>query len=205
MAASTSAEPAGRPSRREEILSAAAEVIAERGFKGATVRDIGDAAGMLSGSLYYHFESKEQIVLDLLLPSVEAQYEEAVSLRAAAASETEALQQLIRSSVITSSKNPHKTVILRNSGRTFEEYKLLAPISNIRRDSLALWTDVLAKGIANGEFRDDMDPSVVVHGLLDGILGAARWFTHPPIADPEHVIESLTLLYVSGLQGSAKS
>lgn len=199
MAASTSAEPTGRPSRREEILTAAAEVFAERGFKGATVRDIGDAAGILSGSLYYHFESKEQIVLDLLLPSVQAQYDQAASLRAAAATETEALQQLIRSSVLTSSENPHKTVILRNSGRTFDEIELLAPISELRRKSLALWTDVIIKGIADGEFRDDIDPEVVIHGLLDGVLGAARWFTHPPIADPEHVIESLTLMYVSGL------
>lgn len=199
MTASTSTDARGRPSRREEILVAAAQVIAERGFKEATVRDIGDAAGILSGSLYYHFKSKEQIVLDLLLPSVEALYKEASALREQAVTETEALTSLIRSSVLTTSQNPHKTVILRTSGRAFAEFELLAPISKLRAQTLALWTDVLTAGIRAGEFRDDVDPAVAVHGLLDGVLGASRWFIRPPIADPEHISASLTRVYVSGL------
>ena len=68
-------------SRREEILKVAAQVFAERGIKEATVRDIGEAAGILSGSLYYHFDSKEQIVLKLLLPSVEANYVRLLEVR----------------------------------------------------------------------------------------------------------------------------
>lgn len=199
MAAATKGDTGGRPSRREEILVAAAEVIAERGFKEATVRDIGDAAGILSGSLYYHFDSKEQIVLDLLLPSVEAVYLEGTALREQASNNVEALSSLIRSSVLTTAQHPHKTVILRTSGRTFAEFELLAPISKLRVDTLALWAGVLSDGIAAGEFRDDIDPDVVVHGVLDGVLGASRWFLHPPVVDPEHIIESLTRLYVSGL------
>ena len=62
-------------------MTIAAQVIAERGIKGATVRDIGDAAGILSGSLYHHFWSKEQIVLELLMPSIQEQYERSVQIR----------------------------------------------------------------------------------------------------------------------------
>ena len=36
------------------------------GFKNTTVRDIADAAGILSGSLYHHFDSKEAMVDELL-------------------------------------------------------------------------------------------------------------------------------------------
>lgn len=202
MAASTSADSGGRPSRREEILVAAAQVIAERGFKEATVRDIGDAAGILSGSLYYHFDSKEQIVLDLLLPSVEAAFVSGTELREQASSATEALSALIRSSVHTTAQHPHKTVILHTSGRTFAEFELLAPISKLRRDTLALWTGVITDGMASGEFRDDIDPAVVVHGVLDGVLGGSRWFLRPPLGDPDNIAESLIRLYVSGLKPS---
>lgn len=55
-----------QPSRREELLSLAAEMFAERGLRATTVRDIADAAGILSGSLYHHFDSKEAIVDELL-------------------------------------------------------------------------------------------------------------------------------------------
>src|SRR5882724_11116536 len=41
-------------------------MFAERGFKATTVRDIADAAGILSGSLYHHFDSKESMVDEIL-------------------------------------------------------------------------------------------------------------------------------------------
>ena len=52
--------------RRQELLSIAAELFAERGYKATTVRDIADAAGILSGSLYHHFATKEAMVDELL-------------------------------------------------------------------------------------------------------------------------------------------
>src|SRR3982751_6736646 len=52
--------------RREELLRIAGALFAERGFKNTTVRDIADTAGILSGSLYHHFDSKESMVDELL-------------------------------------------------------------------------------------------------------------------------------------------
>ncbi|MEO6471071.1 MAG: helix-turn-helix domain-containing protein, partial [Aeromicrobium sp.] len=54
------------PTRREELLQIAAELFATKGFKNTTVRDIADAAGILSGSLYHHFDSKESMVDEIL-------------------------------------------------------------------------------------------------------------------------------------------
>lgn len=45
--------------RRDQVLDAAAAVFAEKGFHDATTRDIADRLGLLPGSLYYYFESKE--------------------------------------------------------------------------------------------------------------------------------------------------
>src|SRR5690349_3816755 len=52
--------------RRDELLEIAAKLFAERGFRNTTVRDIADAAGILSGSLYHHFDSKESMVDEIL-------------------------------------------------------------------------------------------------------------------------------------------
>jgi len=51
-----------RAVRRAELLAAAAEVFAERGYSGTTVREVAEAAGILGGSLYYHFDSLESMV-----------------------------------------------------------------------------------------------------------------------------------------------
>src|SRR5260370_19453123 len=53
-------------SRRDELLELAAAMFAERGLRATTVRDIADSAGILSGSLYHHFSSKEEMVDELL-------------------------------------------------------------------------------------------------------------------------------------------
>ncbi|MDB5099733.1 MAG: transcriptional regulator [Cyanobacteria bacterium RYN_339] len=56
-----------RPSLREKILSEGFHVVLERGYCGATVRDIVRAAGVPQGSFTNHFESKEAFCLELLV------------------------------------------------------------------------------------------------------------------------------------------
>src|SRR5436305_1705312 len=53
-------------SRRDELLDLAATMFAERGLRATTVRDIADSAGILSGCLYHHFSSKEEMVDEVL-------------------------------------------------------------------------------------------------------------------------------------------
>jgi len=56
--------PAARAhNRRGEILDAAAELFSRQGFHAASMREIAAAAGMLPGSLYYHFPSKDELLL----------------------------------------------------------------------------------------------------------------------------------------------
>lgn len=57
---------ADSPSRRAEILATAASLIASSGLR-TSLQEIADAAGILPGSLYHHFESKEAILVELTL------------------------------------------------------------------------------------------------------------------------------------------
>jgi len=58
----------GRPKtggRREDVLAAALELFAERGFHGTAIPDIADKAGLAAGTIYRHFASKEALVNEL--------------------------------------------------------------------------------------------------------------------------------------------
>ena len=55
---------------REEILDAAAELFAERGYAATSTRLIAETVGIRQASLYYHFASKEQILAELLEDTV---------------------------------------------------------------------------------------------------------------------------------------
>lgn len=49
--------------RRDLVLDAAAALFVKNGFNGTSTRDIAKATGMLPGSLYYHFQSKEDLLI----------------------------------------------------------------------------------------------------------------------------------------------
>ncbi|MEL6981906.1 MAG: helix-turn-helix domain-containing protein, partial [Actinomycetota bacterium] len=52
--------------KRARILDAAGELLAARGYAGTTLADIAEAADTYAGSLYYHFESREQLAIEVL-------------------------------------------------------------------------------------------------------------------------------------------
>jgi len=84
MPASIRSLPRGprQDNRRDQLLEAAARLFAEQGFHAASMRDIAKAAGMLSGSIYYHFESKDELLLavcELGISRLEAAVEQAVA------------------------------------------------------------------------------------------------------------------------------
>jgi len=51
---------------RERILDASAALFSKQGYNGTALRDIAKSLDMKAGSLYYHFDSKEQLVLEIL-------------------------------------------------------------------------------------------------------------------------------------------
>ena len=54
-------------SRREQLLSTAADLFAERGFHGTSVADLGAACGMSGPALYKHFPSKDALLAAMLV------------------------------------------------------------------------------------------------------------------------------------------
>jgi AcrR family transcriptional regulator len=51
--------------RRRQILEIAARLFARKGYRGTSMRDIGEEAGVLGGSLYHHIKSKDALFVEL--------------------------------------------------------------------------------------------------------------------------------------------
>ncbi len=51
--------------RRSQILEIAAHQLARKGYRGTSMRDIGQQAGVLGGSLYHHIKSKDALFVEL--------------------------------------------------------------------------------------------------------------------------------------------
>ena len=82
--------------RREEILTAAASLFAQRGFHGVSIDDIGSAAGMSGPGIYRDFPGKEAVLSQMLLDISERLLDEGGRRASAAANAADALDELLR-------------------------------------------------------------------------------------------------------------
>ncbi len=156
--------------KRRQLLDAAVRVFARKGFHASRVGDIAEEAGVAHGLLYHYFKSKDEVL--------QAVFHENWSLlvaRIESVEETDepAADQLRHISAIvlrTWLYLPDVVrVVIQEFGRSPELAErigeLALPIDALQR--------VIARGIENGEFRKDIDPTfaaTVVYGSIDELL-----------------------------------
>ena len=189
--------------RRAEILAVAAKVIAAKGVQGASSSDIATAAGILSGSLYHHFRSKEQILAEMMVPLTVRQldrYRTVVAEEAARRSPADVvLHRLIEDTVTRVADHLDVAIILRNDQQVLSQLPAMAQMRDCRQASFQLWSAVVRDGVEQGVLRVDLEPDEVVSVLLDAILGTVRLFTGPRPADSARVGRQLANMLMSGL------
>jgi AcrR family transcriptional regulator len=198
-ATGTKAKPASS-GRRDEILAIAAAIFARKGILGTTVRDIADEAGILSGSLYHHFESKDQMVEEILHDHGRRQLQAFKEVVAREPDPVEAVHGLVIVGVQFVADNPDVARIFRNDVQQIKEIPRLAHVERNRQESRQIWNSVVRAGIDQGVFQARLDPEIVVRAMFDGVLASFRWF--PPLgrSTPRRISEQLSRLYVDGLR-----
>ncbi|MCL6596961.1 MAG: TetR/AcrR family transcriptional regulator [Firmicutes bacterium] len=96
----------GTADRGERILRAALEVMAERGYAAATVRDITDRAGVAAGTFYLYYPAKEAVGLALVDALYRAALAAAASARRGAPSPEEKLMRSMRAVLAVFARDP---------------------------------------------------------------------------------------------------
>ncbi|MFC4604973.1 TetR/AcrR family transcriptional regulator [Rhodococcus kronopolitis] len=81
--------------RRAQLLRAAARLIAERGFAGVRLEDLGAAVGISGPAVYRHFPNKEALLVELLVDVSRRLFEGGTEVASAAADPKEALADLV--------------------------------------------------------------------------------------------------------------
>ena len=186
--------------RRQELLAIAAKLFAERGFKNTTVRDIADAAGILSGSLYHHFDSKESIVDELLDSFQQELWREYDAIEASDRTPREKLDAVVRTSFDAIDRHHSEVAIFQTDAAylaTFDRFAYLVERNKRFRD---LWTGLLTEGVASGELRADLNVELVYRFLRDTVWVAVRWYRPGGDLSPEQVADQYLHILLEGIQ-----
>ena len=175
--------------RRDELLEIAAELFAEKGFKNTTVRDIADAAGILSGSLYHHFDSKESMVDEILQTfqtELFAAYDEVIASDADARTK---IERAVRLSFEAIDQHRYEVAIFQNEADYLGGFDRFAYLAERNAQSRTVWTTLLREGVESGALRADLNVELTYRFIRDTVWVAVRWYrpggelTHTQVAD----------------------
>jgi AcrR family transcriptional regulator len=163
-------------SRRDELLDLAATMFAERGLRATTVRDIADSAGILSGSLYHHFKSKEQMVEEVLRDFLDwlfGRYQEIVDTEP---HPLERLKGLFMTSFEAIEHRHAQVVIYQDEAKRLSSLPQFDFVEARNKEQRKLWIDLLNEGVEQRCFRPDIDVDVVYRFIRDTTWVSVRWY-----------------------------
>jgi len=164
-----------KEARPEEILSAALESFAERGFAATRIEDVAARAGISKGTLYLYFDGKEElfkaVVRQALLPNLARIEALAASFEGPSGSLLERLLASI-AGVVESRVGAIPKLVIAEAGNFPDLARFY--LDEVVHRGLGLIATILRRGIARGEFRA-IDVDHAVFCVIAPLLIAALW------------------------------
>ena len=186
--------------RREEILQVAATLFASKGFEATSIREIGDAAGILSGSLYHHFKSKEEMLHDLLKRFVNKLvpiYEDVV---AQSSDVSETLSNLISAGLQVSLENSPELTVIMHERKFLNRHPEFSYVNDVMQEVERIWYGVLQEGVRSGAFRKELDMNLVLRMIMDLISSTVSWYSPNSRYTLEQIVGNQIELLFNGLK-----
>jgi AcrR family transcriptional regulator len=193
------------PTRRDELLELAASMFAERGLRATTVRDIADSAGILSGSLYHHFASKEEMVDEVIrgfLDWLFTRYQQIVETES---NPLERLKGLFMASFEAIEHRHAQVVIYQDEAARLSTQPRFAYLDERNKEQRKMWVDVLNQGIAEGYFRPDVDVDLVYRFIRDTTWVSVRWYQPGGPLTAEQVGQQYLSIVLGGITADERS
>lgn len=163
---------------QKRVLDAAAKIFRDYGYAGTTMRAIADEADLKAGSIYYHYESKDDLisaVLDIGIRAVTETVDAALAALPDKATGRERIETAIRAHLTAIIEVGDYTLATR---RVFGQVPEAIRAQNTRlRDSYgSMWQKILADAHARGEFRTSANLTLARLFILGALNWTVEWF-----------------------------
>lgn len=190
---------AAAPLRRDEILATAAEVFAAQGYNATTVRRIADEAGMLAGSLYYHFDSKESMVDEILSAFLDELWAGYDAVLAAGLGPRETIEALVTESFREIDRHRAAVAIYQKEARHLAAQPRFRYLTESQRKFEKAWLGTLERGVAAQVFRADLDIRLTYRFVRDTVWVAASWYRPGGLHSPEEIARQYLSMVLDGI------
>lgn len=186
-----------RPSLdRESILKVAADLFRQKSFRATSLQEVADVFGVQRPALYYYFDSKAEILIEIhdrLLAALMAELE---PVRASDASPDEKLRAVLEGQIRTYAENiAELAVFIENETELPED--VYSKARQEKREYGAMIEEIYREGVAEGSFVD-VDPKIAVFALIGMTNWMYRWYNRDGSYTIDDLAEIITMLARNG-------
>ncbi|MFV0526671.1 MAG: TetR/AcrR family transcriptional regulator [Acidimicrobiales bacterium] len=187
--------------KRARIIEAAGLLLAAQGYAGTTLADIAKAAGTFAGSLYYHFESREELAIEVLTQGVVVAIDHTTNALDALPADASArlrLETAIRAHVESIlHRSPAALAAARAIGQL--PPAVAVPVAEAFRDYGRIFAGLFEAAAAEGSIDPSVDLSAVRMLVVGAANWSAEWFDPDGSASAEDVAGLLCRMVFGGL------
>ena len=186
------APTAAGAARRERILDQAARLFGRRGYHATSMRDIGDAAGLLPGSLYAHIASKEDLLHEIVVRAAGEFLDALEALKAKPLEPEDRLRRAMRAHVSVVARNLDAAWVFHHEWKSLTGERL-AEIRRLRRRYEGMWDSVVGDlpGVSDHRFARLL--------VLSAANWTYTWYRPAGPLSPEEVADRFTDLLLAGM------
>jgi len=136
--------------RRSEVVAAAAELFAERGYDGTSISELTAATGLAAGGLYHYIEGKDDLLIAICDELLEPLLQRAREIVAADAPPVDQLRELVEAWVAHVVEHRHHMLVFTQERQAIERQPRWRHVRAQRKAFEKILDEILARGEADG-------------------------------------------------------
>jgi AcrR family transcriptional regulator len=182
------------------ITDAAARLFRTKGYHATSMADIGAAVGRLGGSLYYHIESKEGLLYEIVEVATRNLLAGVRELSRAPASPAERLRAAIISHLRLCAARSDYTVVFLNEIQNLRDVQRRHTLLQLVKHYEDFFCHVIEDGMVTGDFRKGLDVQVTAYAILGMGNWTLRWFRPDGRLSIDRIAAGFADLVIDGLR-----
>lgn len=189
-----------RSKRRDEITRTACAVFARKGFQNSTMRDVADATGILAGSLYHHYASKDDLLVEVLRRFYADSIEDIDRIITETPDPTDTIVKLIELAVRYTVERRDEALIIENDAPYLAQLPAFEFFFEAANEVERRWIEVLERARRSGHLRADVDPPTLYRTIMGSMFASARWYQPGGRMNPEQLAAHQVALFFHGFR-----
>ena len=161
--------------RSEEIRQAALRLFAQRGYIATTMEDIGQAAGIRGPSIYRHYESKQQLLYEIMSETMATLIAEQQLAVSSTTNLVVRLRRMVEAHARYHARHRLEAFVGNRELSNLDDEKRAQVLAQRRRYESGLRA-VIDSGVADGSFSVD-SARLASYAILDMGIGISTWYS----------------------------